>query len=111
LRVSLRKGTGARERVSAWARGKTAHRADAHLDRVLVVRDLERLGGEDPAAPEALGLEARGASLKGRVRLGAGDLVRDLLLGRERHAVRRRERVSVAASPTQARRFEGAEAH
>ena len=86
-------------------------RAREHLDRVGVVRDLERLGGEDAAAAEGARLEARHARLEARLGRGAAllvgevggwalgvgarvraagrgrgpNLVRELGLGRERH--------------------------
>ena len=50
-------------------------RRGAHLDRVLVVRDLVGLRRHNAAPAERLGLEARDARLEGGLARGAGLLV------------------------------------
>lgn len=61
-------------------------RAREHLDRVLVVRDLERLRREDAAAAEGLGLDARDAGLES----GGGRRAALLVPGADRRHVRAR---------------------
>ena len=80
--------------------------AREHLEALVVVADLERLGRHHAAAAERARLKARQPRLEARLGRGAALLVRELLLRREGLGREDATSVRVACGEGQGARFE-----